>query len=164
MPIFIDISYLRSPDFQSVFVLPDEYLHQMESILDHLDSFEDRYWNVSGGIGHHQRGRLRRILELMKKSIPPEERETLESEVYQFFNEHDRRRGTNFLKTFPRWNIFGTMPRGCSMKEFVVDLYSYMRVRKKYWLLTVLLVLLVLGVLMAVGQSSPVMPFVYPFF
>lgn len=50
------------------------------------------------------------------------------------------------------------------MKEFALDLYAYMRVRKKYWLLPVLLVLLMLGFLMAVGQTSPVMPFVYPFF
>ena len=43
------------------------------------------------------------------KKLDPEYVRQQQADFYRFFNEHDRRRGTNFLKTFPEmkewWEI-----------------------------------------------------------
>jgi Family of unknown function (DUF5989) len=48
--------------------------------------------------------------------------------------------------------------------DLIKDVWSYMRMRKKFWLLPVVLVLLLLGVLIVLAQSSAVAPFIYTLF
>ncbi|MBP6827755.1 MAG: hypothetical protein KA165_14425 [Saprospiraceae bacterium] len=48
--------------------------------------------------------------------------------------------------------------------EFLTDLWYYLRERKKFWLAPVLLTLLILGVLIVLGGSSAVAPFIYSLF
>ena len=44
------------------------------------------------------------------------------------------------------------------------ELWKFMRVRKKFWLLPILIILLLLGALLVLGQSSAVAPFIYTIF
>lgn len=46
--------------------------------------------------------------------------------------------------------------------ETLVDLWRFLRVRKRYWLLPILLVLLLVAALSAWIASSSLAPFVYP--
>ncbi len=46
----------------------------------------------------------------------------------------------------------------------VAELWSFMRVRKKFWLLPILVVLLVLGALLVFAQGSALAPFIYTIF
>lgn len=48
--------------------------------------------------------------------------------------------------------------------SFLKELWFYMRERKKYWLIPVMLVLVILGVLMVIAQGSAVAPFIYTLF
>jgi len=48
--------------------------------------------------------------------------------------------------------------------EFIKDLWSFVKERKKYWLAPVIIVLLLLGVLIVVGGGSAVAPFIYTLF
>jgi hypothetical protein len=41
---------------------------------------------------------------------------------------------------------------------------GFLRERKKYWLAPILLSLVAIGLLIAVGESSALGPFIYPFF
>jgi hypothetical protein len=50
------------------------------------------------------------------------------------------------------------------MAEFVMELWAFMRERKKFWLLPIILVLLMLGTLIVLTQGSAVAPFVYTLF
>ena len=50
------------------------------------------------------------------------------------------------------------------MGEFVVELWAFMRERKKFWLLPIILVMLLLGGLIVFSQGSAVAPFVYTLF
>ena len=50
------------------------------------------------------------------------------------------------------------------MFELVQDLWSYMRVRKKFWLLPIIITLLLLGTLIVLSQGSVVAPFIYTLF
>ena len=50
------------------------------------------------------------------------------------------------------------------MLEFIQDLWQFMRARKKYWLLPLLLVMSLLGTLLVLGPGSSVSPFIYTLF
>ncbi|MGA1823935.1 MAG: DUF5989 family protein [bacterium] len=50
------------------------------------------------------------------------------------------------------------------MMEFLKDLWGFMKVRKKYWLLPIILVLLLLGALIILTSGSAVAPFIYTLF
>jgi hypothetical protein len=50
------------------------------------------------------------------------------------------------------------------MLEFVVELWAFMRERKKFWLLPIILALTLLGGLIVLTQGSAVAPFIYTLF
>ena len=50
------------------------------------------------------------------------------------------------------------------MFELLKDLWGFMRVRKKFWLAPIILVMLVLGGLIVLAQGSAVAPFIYTLF
>ena len=50
------------------------------------------------------------------------------------------------------------------MGEFVLELWAFMRERKKFWLLPIVVVLLLFGALIVLTQGSAVAPFIYTLF
>ncbi|MCH7823364.1 MAG: hypothetical protein IH849_01060 [Acidobacteria bacterium] len=48
--------------------------------------------------------------------------------------------------------------------EFLVDLWGFLRVRKKYWLLPIILVLLMVGALILLTAGTALSPFIYTLF
>ena len=50
------------------------------------------------------------------------------------------------------------------MLEFIKDIYSYLKVRKKFWLLPIIIILALVGGLLFVSQGSVVAPFIYTIF
>jgi hypothetical protein len=48
--------------------------------------------------------------------------------------------------------------------SFLKELWRYMRTRKKYWLLPILIVMVILGGLIVLAQGSAVAPFIYTLF
>ena len=48
--------------------------------------------------------------------------------------------------------------------SFIKELWAYMRERKKFWLIPILLVMAVLGGLLVLAQGSAVAPFIYTLF
>ena len=48
--------------------------------------------------------------------------------------------------------------------DFLKDIWNFMRVRKKFWLAPLILVLLILGLLIVFGGSSAIAPFIYTLF
>jgi hypothetical protein len=50
------------------------------------------------------------------------------------------------------------------MGEFISELWAFMRERKKFWLLPIVLVLLLFGSLVVLTQGSVVAPFIYTLF
>ncbi|MDR4464495.1 MAG: DUF5989 family protein [Nitrospira sp.] len=50
------------------------------------------------------------------------------------------------------------------MGEFVMELWAFMKERKKFWLLPILVVLLLFGSLIVLTQGSAVAPFIYTLF
>ena len=53
--------------------------------------------------------------------------------------------------------------RSCTM-NFVKDLWGFLKVRKKFWLLPIILTLLFFGALMVFAGGSAIAPFIYTIF
>ena len=48
--------------------------------------------------------------------------------------------------------------------NFIIEFWNFLRVRKKYWLIPVLLSLVIFGGLIVLTQGSAVAPFIYAIF
>jgi len=48
--------------------------------------------------------------------------------------------------------------------NFLKELWSFMKVRKKFWLLPLIIIMLLLGALIVLAQGSAVAPFIYTLF
>ena len=50
------------------------------------------------------------------------------------------------------------------MLSLMSELWAFMRMRKKFWLLPIIVVMLLFGALMVFAQSSALAPFIYTIF
>lgn len=48
--------------------------------------------------------------------------------------------------------------------SFVKELWEFMRVRKKFWLIPIILMLLLLGIILFLTEGSVIAPFIYTLF
>jgi len=48
--------------------------------------------------------------------------------------------------------------------DFLKDLWGFLRVRKKFWLLPIIISLLLLGLLIVLSSGSAIAPFIYTVF
>lgn len=104
--IKFDISYLKEPLQYDINILPkDEYLKYMSSHLEFMKSHVDDTRKDKFSFMEYQK--LLRIFEYMKSTHYDEAR-VIEGrkDFYNFFNEFDKRRNTDLLKTFPQMNDF----------------------------------------------------------
>lgn len=99
--VWFDTPVLRQPAWQSLQTLPDSYsmlLGKTKQFMEHnLETDE----NLFHGFKDYEIQRLDRDIAWMKNSLPAEQLQQNRADFYRFFAEHDRRRGTNFLATFP---------------------------------------------------------------
>jgi organic radical activating enzyme len=111
-PVSLDASYLRYPQHQTVQVLPMSFSETVKSHADLATSYEEIFHvnlnddGVSYGFTQMEIPKIKRIYDWM---ITPQDEKMLNvhrKDFYNFFNEHDIRRGTNFGKTFPELNDF----------------------------------------------------------
>jgi hypothetical protein len=48
--------------------------------------------------------------------------------------------------------------------SFLIELWQFLKARKKFWLLPIILVMLLLGGLLMLAQGSAIAPFIYTLF
>lgn len=48
--------------------------------------------------------------------------------------------------------------------DFIAELWRFMRIRKKFWLLPILIMMVMLGGLLVLTKGSAVAPFIYTLF
>jgi len=69
------------------------------------------------------------------------------------------------VELLPNQSLQSTrLEEGERMGEFLAELWAFMRERKKFWLLPILVVLLLFGTLIVLTQGSAVAPFIYTLF
>ena len=50
------------------------------------------------------------------------------------------------------------------MLSVLLELWSFLRIRKKYWLLPIMVAMALLGALIVLSQGSAIAPFIYTLF
>ena len=50
------------------------------------------------------------------------------------------------------------------MIDFIIEFWAFVRERKKYWMVPLLLLMIILGVLLVFAEGSAVAPFIYALF
>ena len=105
--VWFDTPLLRSPSWQSLQILPPVYADRLERVADWMElnrMSEDSYV----GFKDYEIQRIRRDIDWMREGskLDPEYVKLQRADFYRFFNEHDKRRHTDFLKTFPQMREF----------------------------------------------------------
>ena len=107
--VFLDSSYLRYPTHQTVQVLPTEWdntILEQSQLMDFMGVplFDHRYV----GYSDIEIQKVKRIYDWKTSDWDGKEQQVKEHRYNfgKFFKEHDKRRGTDFRKTFPELEGF----------------------------------------------------------
>jgi hypothetical protein len=111
-PVSLDASYLRYPLHQTVQVLPFDFSSTVKSHADLATSYEEVFHvglnkeGVSYGFTQMEIPKIKRIYDWMVSPQDTKQQMVNRYDFYKFFSEHDKRRGTDFVKTFPEYEEF----------------------------------------------------------
>jgi hypothetical protein len=108
--VWFDTPLLRTPSWQSLQILPPAYVGILERVADWMELNLETADAPFQGFKDYEVQRLRRDIDWMKEgcNLDPEYVKLQRADFYRFFNEHDHRRGTDFLNTFPEMSQWWT--------------------------------------------------------
>lgn len=110
--VSIDVPYIRWPEFMVPWLIPVEWLSYIEDTVTWMyQNLQQTYWPPLCGKGFfdYEIKRLERLFLVTKQSINTIEKSKLNDlrqDFVAFVAEHDKRRGTDFLKTFPEFQPY----------------------------------------------------------
>jgi hypothetical protein len=85
--------------------LPEGYAFKLEQARDFMLANMVTQDNPLHGFKDFEVQRLERDIAWMREGQQQDNTQT-KADFYRFFNEHDKRRGTDFLNTFPEMSSF----------------------------------------------------------
>ncbi len=102
--LWLDISYLTYPNWQTIALADNNMLAIMESDLKFMQDHKEQ------AIGHHgfqdtEISKMARAVDYVTQNIS-KDKTTEMMQFYNFFNAYDSRRNKNFVKTFPEFANF----------------------------------------------------------
>ena len=98
--VWFDTPVLREPAWQSLQILPESYAEKLEWLWAWMVRQIETEEAPFKGFKDYELHRLDRDIAWMR-SAQLADHSQAKADFYRFFSEHDRRRGTDFLKTFP---------------------------------------------------------------
>jgi len=98
--VWFDTPVLREPAWQSLQILPESYAERLEWLWAWMVRQIETDEAPFQGFKDYELHRLDRDIAWMR-SAQLTDHSRAKADFYRFFSEHDRRRGTDFLKTFP---------------------------------------------------------------
>jgi hypothetical protein len=106
--VWFDTPLLRTPKWQSLQILPAVYVRQLERVADWMEMNLETPDRPFQGFKDYEVQRMRRDIAWMDegRNLDPEYVKMQRADFYRFFNEHDKRRHTNFEETFPQMTEF----------------------------------------------------------
>ena len=101
--VWFDTPVLRQPVWQSLQILPESYVQVLENVKEFLQQNIETEATRFHGFKDYEIQRLDRDIAWMRggQDMVIEKKNSVKADFYRFFSEHDRRRGTDFLTTFP---------------------------------------------------------------
>ena len=102
--VWFDTPVLRKPDWQSLQILPTPYSYRLENIANWMEENLMQQDSLHG-FKDFEVQRMCRDTDWMRQgaNLSGDYVQKAKANFYRFFSEHDRRRGTDFLKTFPEF-------------------------------------------------------------
>lgn len=106
--VWFDTPILRTPNWQSVQLLPESYVDNLETVWSWMLAKLEQNDRPFKGFKDYEVQRLQRVIDFMRegKKLDQKYLNLQKANFYKFFKEHDRRRGTNFGLTFPEMKDF----------------------------------------------------------
>lgn len=98
--VWFDTPVLREPAWQSLQILPESYADRLEHLCNWMISQAEQPEDPFHGFKDYEIARLDRDIAWMR-AAQDQDHSRAKADFYRFFAEHDRRRGTDFLATFP---------------------------------------------------------------
>lgn len=98
--VWFDTPVLREPAWQSLQLLPESYAVQLERARDFMLANMVTEADPLHGFKDYEVQRLERDIAWMREG-QLKDNTVAKADFYRFFNEHDQRRGTDFLTAFP---------------------------------------------------------------
>jgi MoaA/NifB/PqqE/SkfB family radical SAM enzyme len=98
-------NYLRYPEFLSLPILDqttkDKFEEKIYKLIDKMSTKYEKYTNFA------EIDQLKRLIDYMNETITEQSKLTvLKKDFFSYINEYDKRRGSDFLSTFPSLNQF----------------------------------------------------------
>ena len=106
--VWFDTPILRQPTWQSLQILPPVYSKRLQDVVDWMKTNLETEDHPFQGFKDYEVQRMQRVLDWMREGskLESEYVKVQRADFYRFFNEHDKRRGTWFLNTFPEMKEF----------------------------------------------------------
>ena len=106
--VWFDTPLLRQPAWQSLQILPEVYVGVLERVADWMELNLETPDRPFQGFKDYEVQRMRRDIDWMRegRNLDTDYVKLQRADFYRFFNEHDRRRNTDFLTTFPEMKEF----------------------------------------------------------
>jgi hypothetical protein len=98
--VWFDTPVLREPAWQSLQILPESYATQLERARDYMLANMVTDTNPLHGFKDYEVQRLERDIAWMREG-QRKDNSVARADFHRFFNEHDSRRGTDFVTAFP---------------------------------------------------------------
>ena len=98
--VWFDTPVLREPVWQSLQILPESYAERLEYLWAWMIRWTETPEDPFHGFKDYELARLDRDIAWMRTGQGQDHAQA-KADFYRFFSEHDKRRGTDFLKTFP---------------------------------------------------------------
>jgi hypothetical protein len=116
--VWFDTPMLRTPAWQTIQILPQRYRQILADDIAYFKGKIETKANRLRGIKDYEIAKLERTLEWMSAgdALTPEKLLRDRADFHRFFKEHDARRGTDFLATFPEMADFWELCHAASRK------------------------------------------------
>lgn len=116
--VWFDTPVLRQPTWQSLQILPESYVAQLEKLKVHMQDNIETEATRFHGFKDYEIARLDRDIAWMRngQQLNKEYLQKNKADFYRFFSEADRRHNTDFVSTFPEMRAWWDECRYWSLK------------------------------------------------
>lgn len=106
--VWFDTPVLRTPSWQSLQILPESYTYILEEVIAWMKMYRETPEVPFNGFKDYEIQRMERDLDWMREGskLDADYVKLQRADFYRFFDEHDKRRSTNFETTFPQMAEF----------------------------------------------------------
>jgi hypothetical protein len=102
--VWFDVPQLLDPDFLNPKLLPG-LITELERTVEFMKYNPETKWNEFKGFSDFEISKVERLIDWIKSNTGFNQELAMQN-FYLFFSQHDERRGTDFLNTFPELETF----------------------------------------------------------